>query len=105
MNRLEQLKEFAKEDPQDPFTLYALALEYLKSNIQEARSAFESLLTTHPDYLPTYYPAAHLMIDLGEASKAEQLFLQGMDVAKSQNEMKAYRELQSAYQTWKLEAG
>ena len=53
MNRLEQLRQFAAEEPHDPFNHYALALEYLKTNPREAENLFEQLLQQHPEYLPT----------------------------------------------------
>ena len=36
MNRLTTLLDFLKEDPEDAFTLYAIALEYLKIDEQKA---------------------------------------------------------------------
>ncbi len=101
MNRLEQLQQLEKEDPQDPFIRYALALEYLKSDRRSSEAAFKELIHQHPEYLPSYYPAAHLMIDLEQPAVAEQYFLKGMEVAKAQNDFKTYRELMSAYESWK----
>jgi lipoprotein NlpI len=36
MTRLEQLHQFLQEDPADPFNLYALAIEYQKTDIPHA---------------------------------------------------------------------
>lgn len=100
MNRLQQLETFLSEDPTDPFTQYALALEYLKVDINKARQIFESLLQHQPDYLPTYYPYAHLMIDLQNNTLAEELFQKGIALAARENNNKARMELQSAYNLW-----
>ena len=51
MNRLDQLFDFLKEDPNDPFILYAIATEYMKSNIKEAQKYYEKLLIEFPEYV------------------------------------------------------
>ncbi len=102
-SRLEQLEAFAKEDPTDAFTQYALALEYLKSDTARARAVFDSLLQSHPDYLPTYYPAAHLMIELGEWDRAENLFLKGLRLSQSLGDQKTSRELEASFKQWQAE--
>lgn len=103
MERIEQLKKFVKEEPEDAFLHYALALEYLKFDSGKAKSEFEDLLRKHPHYLPTYYPAAHLMIELGDEAEAEKLFTKGMEIAKSQLDQKMLMELRAAFEVWQLE--
>ncbi len=100
MTRLEQLKQFAAEEPDDPFNYYALALEYLKSNPDEAHEIFKSLLLSHPDYLPTYYPYAQLLAERKEVALAEQTFQNGIQAAKKAGDMKTMRELQAAFMDW-----
>lgn len=96
-NRLDQLLAYYKEDPNDPFNIYGLALEYLKHDVAKAKAYFDLLLKEHEGYVPTYYHAARLYQDLGEREKAEQLYEKGIAVAKKHGELKAARELQSAY--------
>lgn len=96
-NRIEALEKFLQEDPNDPFNYYALALEYLKSDQQKAAALFRKLLDEHSDYLPTYYPYAHLMIELGKSNEAEALFNQGIEKAESAGDQKTVRELKAAY--------
>ena len=97
MNRLEQLRQFAEDDPNDPFNLYALALEYLKSDNSEAGKLFDQLLLEHELYLPTYYQAAILQERTGNRALALQLLEKGIGIAKQQNEIKNQRELQGVY--------
>lgn len=103
MTRIEQLKQFILDDPGDPFPRYALALEYLKMESSLARRQFEELLQHFPDYLPTYYPAAHLLIELGDAAGAASLFHRGIDIARSQANRKTEMELRQAYDQWEFE--
>ena len=102
-DRVNQLLQFLKEDPDDAFTLYALALEYQKSNIILAKATFEKLIAQHPNYLPTYYVAAHFMMESNNLEQVENLFLKGMELAKMQSNNKALMELQSAYGMWQME--
>lgn len=103
MNRIEQLHQFIAEDPSDPFPRYALALEYLHHQPDQARKCFEELLERFPDYLPGYYPAAHLYIDLEEADEAERIFQAGIALARKQGDAKTERELRQAYEQWLFE--
>jgi hypothetical protein len=100
VDRISQLEAFAKEDPGDPFNHYALALEYLKADATKALAQFEDLLKFHPDYLPTYYPFAHLLIDMKQDVKGEEIFKLGIEKARLLGEMKTLRELQKAYDDW-----
>lgn len=104
MNRIAALEKFLEEDPQDPFNYYALALEFLKADRQKAGALFDSLLKKFPDYLPTYYPYAHWMIEENETTRAEELFVEGIRRAQAANDAKMARELQAAYTDFKYGA-
>jgi Tfp pilus assembly protein PilF len=95
--RLAQLFVFLEEDPGDPFNLYAIATEYLKSDTSEALKYFEQLLQQHPAYVPTYYHAAGLYRQLGEIEKARGTYEKGLTVSQQQGNRHAHRELQNAY--------
>jgi Tfp pilus assembly protein PilF len=97
MNRLELLKQFCADDPADPFNQYALAMEYMNTDTQQAAEILEKLLSEHPDYLPSYYLAAKLHEALGNKEKAIAIYERGIVVAQTQQSTKTLRELQSAY--------
>lgn len=103
MDRLKHLQQFAADEPQDPFNLYALALEYLKMDPVEAGRLFENLMLVHPHYLPTYYPYAQLLIERKEKEKVESVFQKGMETAKAVNDIKTLKEIQALYNDWKYE--
>jgi hypothetical protein len=99
MDRIRQLEEFLEEDPTDPFNSYALALEYLKTDPKKSQQLFEDLIKNKPEYLPTYYPYAQMLIDQQDA-RADVIFKQGIDIAKRLNDLKTFKELNSAYNDW-----
>jgi tetratricopeptide (TPR) repeat protein len=97
-SRIQQLEGFAKEDPHDPFNLYALALEYSKSDVRKALEIYNQLLNEHADYVPTYYHLGKLYADISENEKALAVFDAGIKVATDEKNHKALRELQAARQ-------
>lgn len=96
-DRLAQLKTFYEEDPEDPFTRFALAQEHLKhDNTEEALSYFEELVETDPDYVGTYYHLGKLYEQLDRTDDALKIYEQGIEVAREENEQKSLSELQDA---------
>ncbi len=99
MERIEQLKVFLQDEPEDNFLLHALALEHVKAgNTVEARRIFESILTRDPAYVASYYQLAKLL----ESESVEDLALiwyqKGMEAAKQAGDKHAYNELKAAYE-------
>jgi tetratricopeptide (TPR) repeat protein len=96
--RIQQLLRFLEEDPDDPFTRYALALEYLKTEPEKAAELFHSLINRHPDYLPAYYMAAKLLAVLDKREEALILLDKGVALATRLNDHATLRELKEARQ-------
>lgn len=94
-DRISQLQAFYDEDPKDPFNIYCLATEYKDYDQTKAWEYYTELLKNHPDYLPTYYHAAELMIDKDEIDEAEKIIDQGISLAIKQNNQLALRELRN----------
>ena len=95
--RLKTLLEFQKKEPDDPFILYAIGMEYLKKTPVKAKAYFEELLVKHPDYLPTYYQATQLCISSDDFKRALDLLEQGLIIAKQQNDLATHKELKDLY--------
>ncbi len=97
MNRIEQLKQFIEEDPDDAFTRFALAREYLKAGrAEEALALFEGLVQRDPGYTGTYYHLGKLYERLGRAGDAAAAYRQGIEQARAQRAQKDLSELQDA---------
>ena len=96
-DRLQQLTELLKDSPEDPFLLYAIALEHQANhNFEVAVERFEHLLTIHPDYLPVYYQLGGLYVHTGELAKAEETYSRGILLAQEQKDQRTLSELRSA---------
>ena len=97
MDRIEKIKEFLKNTPEDNFLQHALALEYIKiGNETEARNLFETILTRDPKYIGSYYHLAKLLERIGDTDGAIEWYEKGMEMAKQAGEQHALGELRSA---------
>ena len=103
-DRIQQLIRFVQEEPGDPFNVYALAMEFINGKPEQAKPYFDQLLSSHPEYLPTYYHAAALYADLGDRDTAANLYEKGIALARAQNNSKTLLELQRAQQAFEEDA-
>jgi tetratricopeptide (TPR) repeat protein len=100
--RLEQLINMKKEEPNDPFLIYAIAMEYAKmENFDESIAHYEQLVNEHEDYVGTYYHLAKLYETLKMPDKAEGIYEKGLMIAKKIADHHAHSELLSAYNSFK----
>ncbi len=97
MDRLESLNKMLEANPEDLFLHYALAMEYMSANEDMlAMEKLEWVKSASPAYLAVYYQLAKLYEKLEEPEKAIEIYEQGIEVAREQNEMKTMGELRSA---------
>lgn len=96
MNRIELLKEYMDQEPNDPFNIYALAIEYLNENIEKSLTYFTILINNFPTYLPTYYHIALIYKEKGEFETSLLYYKKGIELAKIQLNSKAEMELKRA---------
>ena len=93
--RIQILEQYAKEDPNDPFPVYALGLELAEDNPARAKELFSQVMDQHPDYVPVYYHAALLAITQSEPERARVIAEKGIEKAKAASDGKAVAELRS----------
>ena len=97
MARIDLLKGFLDENPDDSFSRYALALEYVKlAQLGDARREFETVRDKDPDYLATYYQLGQLYLKLGLPHEAEKTFRTGITVSIKQRDDHTRSELEAA---------
>jgi Tfp pilus assembly protein PilF len=100
MNRVEILKGFLKETPDDSFSRYALALEYVKlGQHDDAVREFETVKKNDPDYVATYFQLGQLYQKLGQRHESEKTFRTGIVVATKAGDEHTRSELEAALET------
>ena len=96
--RLQQLQNFLKEEPNDPFLLYAMATEYLKmEDLPQALAFYLKTIEADENYVGTYYHLGKLYEKLTNPTAAEQAYKKGMSISRSLQQNHAFSELQQAY--------
>jgi predicted Zn-dependent protease len=99
MEKIEKLRSFLSNSPDDPFLNHALALEYIKlGNDSEARRLFLNILTRDPSYIGSYYHLARLLERAGETENAKAWYEKGMIAAKQSGDNHAFNELHAAFE-------
>ncbi len=97
MDRLATLQEFLRDDPDDPFTRFALAQEHAGRGETDAALAFyEGLVRDRPDYVGTYYHLGALYRQLGRDDDARGALRAGVRAATEAGDTHARAELQGA---------
>lgn len=91
------IHQMLKTNPDDPFLIYAAALEYRKQNDNESTlNMFKKLVDEHPEYLATYYQIGKLYEEMGKLEASISFYKKGREVAKKQNDLKTLSELSEA---------
>ncbi|PCJ67328.1 MAG: hypothetical protein COA58_03130 [Bacteroidetes bacterium] len=99
MDRIEQIKTFLKDTPNDAFLNYALATEYVAlGDDNQALTIFLKLVNDQPNYFATYYHIGKLYERVGEEVKAESAYKKGLEVTKRLGEKHANGELRGAFE-------
>lgn len=102
--KIQTLARNVKNNPGDIFSKFALGLELLKNNeVQKALVLFESIYNYHPDYLGVYYHLGKLYQSMDELQRSEQIFTEGVAIAKEHDDSRTLRELTEALEEVKEE--
>lgn len=97
MNRLELLKSYLEESPNDSFLLFALAKEYEKQgNDEAALQQYLFLVKKDPNYVGTYYHLGKVQEKQQEYKTAFFTYKEGMRIAKQQGDQHTFSELAGA---------
>ena len=95
--RLQKLLEFIKEQPDDLFLKYALAMEYLGMNdIQKAKNYFEEVIKNDKNHVAAFYQLGKIYENRGEESSAIGVYEKGLENARKKNDSRSIRELTAA---------
>ncbi|HYR87458.1 MAG TPA: tetratricopeptide repeat protein [Terriglobia bacterium] len=97
MSRIDILKGFLEENPNDSFSRYAIALEYVKlGQNDDALREFETVKKNDPGYVATYYQLGQLYQKVGRRHEAEKTFRTGITEAAKAGDDHTRSELEAA---------
>ena len=102
--RIDQIKEFLLESPDDSFLLFALAKEYEKNeNFKVALEVYLQLRKVDAEYVGTYYHLGKLYEELDELQNAMNIYDEGIKVANGQKDWHSLSELNNARTNLEME--
>lgn len=97
IDRIATFRALIAKAPQDPFPRYGLAMEFRsRGELEASAAAFDELIATFPDYVPSYLMAGGVAAKLGRTEIARALFQRGIEVATARGDSHARGELQAA---------
>jgi len=95
--RLESLLQYLEKDPDDSFTRYAVALEYVSEGNREQGIAYlEDLIERDPGYVPTYLQLGYFYADADRKDDALAVLKRGIEIAQQSGDTHAVSEMQDA---------
>jgi predicted Zn-dependent protease len=98
--RLEFLQKLTASPGADAFAWYGLAMEYRSlGRHEDALTAFESLRSRSPDYVPMYLMCGQMLEQMGRAADARTWMTAGIDAARAKGDAHAASELEAALGT------
>ncbi len=101
-DRKAMLEEFLKENPNDAFARYGLALEHVKAgDIEAGLREFKTLLEKNPDYTAGYQMAGQTLAGAGRTEEAIQMLSDGIACARRTGNNHALSEMESLLQELK----
>lgn len=96
-DRIEAMKQFIEQAPDNPFPRYALAMEFKSAGrLEEAAATLADLATRSPDYVATYLQWGMFLEQLGRLDEARKAFESGIEWAGKMGNQHALSEIQAA---------
>ena len=98
-DRKATLEEFLKENPNDAFARYGLALEHVKGgDVEAGLREFKILLEKNPDYTAGYQMAGQTLASAGRTEEAIKMLSDGIACARRTGNNHAMSEMESLLQ-------
>lgn len=94
--RREFLEDALREDPDNTFARYGLAMEMMNNDPVASWTHFEFLLQHHPEYAATYYQAGAFLMKQGRLDEARKVLTTGVEITGRQGKQHAQSELLAA---------
>ena len=96
-NRLEILEQMVRENPNNTFARYGLAMEHAKSGqYNEAIAEFRTLLQSDENYAAAYFHAGQAYEKLGQIEEARAIYEKGIEVTTRKGDTHTRSEIEAA---------
>jgi predicted Zn-dependent protease len=93
-SRREKIEALLKDEPQDQFLRYGLAVELdNEGRMDESLAIFRSLMRDQPPHVASYFRGAQLLVKLGEIEDGRALLRDGIEIARQQGDLHAAGEM------------
>jgi tetratricopeptide (TPR) repeat protein len=97
MDRVAMLEQFIRENPNDPFPRYGLAMEHKNAGrLEQAAQVFAEIGEKFPDYTACYLHAGNTLVALGRKAEAIDVYRRGIEACRRKGDGHALGELQGA---------
>jgi Tfp pilus assembly protein PilF len=95
--RMRQLEQMLQRQPDDPFLLYGMAMEFKKAD-EPARALeyFDKVLQRDPNYCYAYYQRGQVHESLGDIESARRSLREGLEAADRAGDGHARQEIEAA---------
>lgn len=95
--RLEQLQSMLAKEPNDPFLLYGIAMEYKKQNdTASALDYFRRTIAADAGYCYAYYQMGQTLESTGDTAAAKKAYTDGIAAARVKGDHHAASEIVGA---------
>jgi Tfp pilus assembly protein PilF len=97
VERMQKIRDFLRENPDDSFLNHALALEHIKlGEDAAARPLFEKIVRIDPGYIGSYYHLGRIYEREEKFNQAKDIYARGIEEAKKVSDWLTVNELRSA---------
>jgi tetratricopeptide (TPR) repeat protein len=94
MTRRQRLEQMLKENPDDPFLLYGLAMDQQSAGEDEAAVAgFDRVHAVDPSYVAAYFQKAQILARLSRTDDARDTLRAGIAAARATGDDHAIAEM------------
>ncbi len=92
---MHKLRELLEKQPDDPFLLYALAMEHrARAEYPAALEHLGRVIEKDPGYIAAYHMSAQTHMQAGNREAARRAYATGIEAAKGKGDSHAAQEMQ-----------
>ena len=93
--RIKALTELLAKNPDDSFSRYALALEYVGlGETDRAIAALKDLIQRDPKYVAAYHQLGRIYCKANNTAEAKKIYRQGIELAAETNDLHEKMEME-----------